>query len=511
MAESSEFSTSNKYIIYKIYVSQNSQDIANNTSSQTVEVKFRRTNKWSGTPTHGSGTVYCTINGTDYTQSVSPSQAIPNNNSFVTLFSRTVTISHNNDGSKSIKVGARISLNTPLTSSYQDFNAPLPKIPRSAVFTGADDFSDEGNPRIWFNNPAGFKLQLKMEAGGNTHLIVRDNLYPSNPYTFSLTETERSSLRALCPNSNKLTVRFTVATYMPGESEPGNHSFDDRTMTIVNGNPQFSSNQLTYKDTNNSVVKITGNNQQIVRNQSVLETSFTAATARKYATISKYQISFNGVTQDKTSAGTYNLGTVDSSANLDLQIKVIDSRGNSTAISKTVSILDWVLPIINANAKRINNFENETNLKADVQISSVKNLNSIQTLQYRTKKVSDTAWGSWTDFQNNTETIIVLNNLFAWNLQVKTTDKFGALTQDLIVLKGMPILYFDTKKLSVGINCFPEKNESFEIGGKTIFDMIYPIGSIYYSINNVNPGTFFIGTTWVSVANTGDYKWRRTA
>lgn len=462
MPTSKEFGTSNPHVKYKIEVTVNSQSIENNTSNITVNVWFYRNNK--GYTTFGTGTCYCGINGTSYSQAITPSQKITNTS--ISLFTKTVDISHDNDGSKSIWVSSYINMNTPLTSSDQGFNAALPKIPRSAVFTGADDFNDEQNPKIWFNNPAGFKLQLKMEAGGNTHLIVRDNLYPSSSYTFSLTTAERDSLRALCPNSNKLTVRFTVASYMPGESSPSHHSYGDKAMTITDGNPTFAASQLTYKDTNETVKSITLNDQLVVRNQSVLETTFTAATPEKFASISKYQIIFNGVITDKTSASAYSLGTVDSSQNLNLQIKAIDSRGNSTTISKTVTILDWVLPIITANAKRINNFENETNLKSDVQISSVNHLNSIQTLQYRAKKVSDTAWGQWTDFQNNTETVVVLDNLFAWNLQVRAIDKFGTSTQDLIVLKGMPILYFDTRKLSVGINCFPEKMSRLKLAEK---------------------------------------------
>mgnify|MGYP001129077133 CR=1 FL=1 len=459
MPTSQNFNTSNKYIKYRIEVNVNSQSIENNTSNITVKVWFFRTNQ--GYSTFGTGTCYCGINGTSYSQAITSSQKITS--SPIALFTKTVDVSHDNDGSKSVWVSAYISHNAPLSSSDQGFNAGLPKIPRAAVFSGADDFNDEQNPKIYFNNPAGFRLQLKMEAGGDDYLIVRDNLAnPSSPYTFKLTEAERNKLRALCQNSNKLTVRFAVATYMPGSSSPGNHSYGDRTMAITNANPTFTSSQLNYKDTNSNVVATTNNNQLIVRNQSTLQVSFTEATARKSATISKYQMIFNGNTQDKTSAGSYSLGTVDSSKNLGLEVKAIDSRGNSTVISNSVLILDWVLPIVTLSAKRINNYEDETKLKANVQISSVKKLNAIEVLQYRTKKVNSSSWGSWANIKNNTEITISLDKLSAWNLEVRASDKFGTVTQSLIVPKGIPIMFFDTKKLSVGVNMFPENSNTLE-------------------------------------------------
>ena len=124
MAVSGNFTTSNERVLYNITVTESNISISGNTSDVTVSVKFWRTN--TGYETYGTGTCYCQINGTTYTQAVTSSQKITN--SGIVLFSKKVTIPHNSDGSKTIAVNAKINISGVLSSNYQGFNVALTKI-----------------------------------------------------------------------------------------------------------------------------------------------------------------------------------------------------------------------------------------------------------------------------------------------------------------------------------------------------------------------------------------------
>ena len=78
MATSGAFTTSNKYINYRIEVTQNWQDVANNYSNVTVKVFVYRTN--TGYTTYGKGTLYFGIDGTSNTKEIKSYKKINNNN-----------------------------------------------------------------------------------------------------------------------------------------------------------------------------------------------------------------------------------------------------------------------------------------------------------------------------------------------------------------------------------------------------------------------------------------------
>ena len=386
-----------------------------------------------------------------------------------TVASGTKRIYHNSDGTRSFSASAEagiyyVAVNVSGSGSWE-----LPRIARYSVISSADNFNDEQNPSMSFTNPSGgyFSLRAKIEAGGDSRLIIRDISSNATSCTFSLSDAERNKLRNLCTTSNSLSVRFTICC-MSGSSELS-ASYLDRTMTIVNGNPTFSTSNVTYKDNNSTTTAVTGNNQQLVQNLSKLLVTITSATAKKCASISKYEATINGVTKSLMTAGSLDYGVINSSENLTLSVKVTDNRGNSTTVSKTVTFLPWVLPSGIITLKRKNNYEDETYLTVAGTYSSVNGKNSM-TITYAYKKTTESSYSTATTISNNTKVTMTKDKQSAWNFQIIIKDKFGTTTYNVILAKGQFIFFVDSKKLSVGINCFPVNDESLEINGCQVLE-----------------------------------------
>lgn len=479
---SGNFTTSNKYIKYRIIVTENSINTDTNKSNITVKVQVWRTN--TGYTTYGSGTCYCTIDGTTYNQAITSSQKFTYN-SYTEVFSRTLDVEHEDNGTKTIYVSSYISHDR-FTSNTQGFNVKLTDIPRQANIVSAPNFTDEENPTITYSNSAGDEvttLQACISLTGSTDDIeYRDISKTGTSYTFNLTTAERNVLRAAAANTKTLSVIFYIKTILNGTTF---YSTSRKTMTIVNANPTIE--EITYQDTNSTITALTENNQLIVRNKSTLQINLSNLAALKKATLSSAKVTINGITKNFTgitgttlSSATLNFGTLNVSSNINASIVLTDSRGNSTTYTKAIQILNYESPYFTVTLQRNNNFYSETNLNVDCSYSSLNGKNNI-TIQYQTKKATEASYGALTTIQNNTDTEIVLDNTYQWYVKVIVTDLLNTtVNQEVFLNKGIPFKFEDRLLNSIGFNCFPVNENSVESEGLQLDDLIYIGNQVLY-------------------------------
>lgn len=449
------FSTGSATIKFSLQARYTSQSIANNTTAVQTRLRSDFT---KGSSINGAGYKFtCT-----YCNTVSGTGVWYFSDEVITSGGATVT--HNSDGTKTITLKA--TAHNDYWNFTKSFSASvtLPTIPRSATITSAPNFTDLDNPKITYSNPAGNSvttLQASIYLTDSTTGLAyyRDISKTGTSYTFNLTEDERNRLRSNCTNAKSRTVRFYVRTILGGVTYT---SILERTLTITDANPTFDA---TYEDTNASSIAITGDNQLLIQNQSTLQINVANATAYKYATLSSIAATINGVTYNGTlngSNGTINVGALNIAENTDAIVTLTDSRGYTKTQTLNLQFLGWQLPTANITLQRQNNFYSQTDITVDANYSSLDGQNTIS-IYAMYKKTTDSTYSTAVILQDNVTTTLNLDNLYEWDVQVVLTDRLGTTTYNLTVGKGMPIIYFDRLKRSVGINCFPNDDESLEV------------------------------------------------
>lgn len=438
--------------------------------------------------------------------------------------SGSLTVDHNTNGSKQFSVSVKGGI------YYYDDNVSgsktftLDSIPRAATITSAEDFTDEGNPVLKYSNPAGSAVTslqacIASSDGKTIYAPYRDLTKTDTSYTFSLSDAERKALRTACSASNSMTVRFYVKT---GIGKEEYKKYTNKTLTIVNANPSFSSSTpLSYKDTDTTITGITNNNSMIVQNKSSLQATCTAATALKGATISKYEFWLSNNTSNVksiTTAGSVSFGAVNSNSNLTLSVKAIDSRGNSVTKTKTVTCYAYSAPY-EKSAFTTKRSEDGTQITCGYSVgyAPVNNTNAINITTYY-REMGTTSWSSNTVSNlkgtsgslTKNVTINGLSNNKTYEVYAVIKDSFGlndtASTQTILGAGRIFNVPLHGRGLALGKI---SEEDGFEcawdakfygdvsVNGKSLIDLIYPVGSIYMSVNSANPGTFLNGTTWV--------------
>ena len=405
---------------------------------------------------------------------------------------RTMTVNHDSAGNAT----ATIYWKSGYSSSWAKFKKPsgsfnitLPQIPRQANLTSAPDFNDEGNPTVNYSNPAGTVVEelvcgIYNDDGSVAYAAYRDVSKTGTSYTFNLTDAERDALRQAC-TGNSMTVRFYLKTKIGGTYYCSSIA---KTMTITNGNPTLNP---TVVDTNSTTIALTGDNTKLIKYFSNAQWAHNAAAVKK-ASISSYTMS-NGGTSYNTPSGTIN-GVQNNS----FAFTVKDSRGNVTSQSLTRTMVNYVKLTADLSVKMTVTGVATLTCTGNYFDGSFGSQSNTLTFKYRYKELNG-SYGDWVTAtpskSGNTysisPTISGLDYRKKYVFQFNVVDKLMNINSAEMSARALPVFDWSEEDFNFNVPV------TFSGGVDTSFllNAIYPIGSIYMSVNNISPETLF-GGTW---------------
>ena len=327
------------------------------------------------------------------------------------------------------------------------------------------DFTLGGAVKITFYNPLGRTFAFRIVVDGQE---ITDPSWTTNgtSWTGFNDANTISSLYAKIPSAKSGTyyIRTAINGYILTSVVHGTFSANASVCK-----PSITS--LTYADTNSTVTAITQNDQNIVQNRSTVQYTASGVTGNYSATISSVSVAVNNASYTLSKSGDNYIGgnaTIDSGQNVTAICTVTDSRGFTATKSVTVRMYAWTLPTALITLNRQNNYYSETDITVDAMYSSVDGRNSV-TITYKARVQGTSEWTVTGTLQDNVQSTFVADNQYVWEVQIIIVDAFGGTTTyNQTITRGMPLIFFDRLRMAVGINCFPEMDESLFLNGVNI-------------------------------------------
>lgn len=472
-------STNNTRIFYRIKLVLNSQNITNNTSNVTVSIEAWRSNAFD---TYGSGTAYCTINGTSYSTSITSSKHIKLD-SYTQLFSRTVNIAHGANGAKTLAMSAYIS-HSQFSSSSQSYSQGLDTIPRASTLSS---FSMGASLQVGTANS--INLGLTRASGSFTHDIYLQhggvNIATWGgqgvPTSLAITATQVNTLLARMSTLSSATMTLIVQT-KNGSTNIGSQLSRTTTVT-VNANVLPTATGLSVS------IYGSGRDKTIVKyvqNITRVTTSFTANSAggayvsSRSIVVKRQSDSGNSHTISSSSGTT---GVLALSGVYSVVATVTDSRGRSATQDTTFTVDAYKPPIISV-FKAVRNSTTQTTVNVSRTISW-STLGGNNTATYKLERrlgtgawsqLSSTTVSSGTHNGNDTSTENAV--MSSYEFRATITDQFGNSATATFTVSTQRVVLDIHKNEGVGIGKIHEQGV-LDVDGEAFFN-----GDLY--VNNVN-------------------------
>lgn len=336
--------TSNNYITARVLWTSTSKPEVNK-SDITVTLQVKKSSASSGT-TYGTGAWTVLINGTTYDFSAKVS--IPPNNTYVTIYTKTVKdIEHNPDGTKSVVLGWTGGISgTSYTATYiSNTTVTLDAIPRASTvssFSFTNGYIEQGIDLTISSKVSSYYHDIHMylpDTSGTGIVLVNatSGRKASGTHHINLTSEQLSIIYRAMPSKTSSQFTIYVKTYTNATSSTEIGDWQTKT-TIGNISdsvkPTISSLSATLNSGGLSGLYVQGKST----------TKLTCGvTAGNGATVTSYV--FSGPNLSSTSAtNTATSGTITSSGTLTYTVTVTDSRGRKASTTTQIYVYPYSIP-----------------------------------------------------------------------------------------------------------------------------------------------------------------------
>lgn len=482
-----------------------SQSVANNTSTVTAKVQLVSTGSSYTINSSASKSGSLTINGTKYTFSFT---AALSGSQTKTLYTKTVTIPHNSDGTKTCAFSATCGINVTLSGTYYgnvtaSGNGTFNTIARASKISSVTS-------SVSVNGTNAVTVNITRAASSFTHTVVFSFGSYSKTTTGVGTSTSyaipQSWLNAI-PNSTSGTAKVTVTTYS-GSTKIGsavNKSFKITVPASVV--PTISAVSLTE-----AVSGLAAQFGGYVQNKSKIACKVTAAGAYS-STIKAYKTTVQGA---NFSSAAFTSGFLIKSGTSNVTVTVTDSRGRTATTTKSITVIAYTAPKITSFqgfrclADGTENYEGTyINAAVKFSISAVGDKNT-KSYSIEYKKTSATAWtalASGSVYSLN-QSIISASGVFSvdssYDIRLSVTDYFGTVRSTFEIPTAFTLLDFNASGKGLAFGKVSELTEGIEFAMKTVFSHAETPSSVTYltegqDLNDIlEPGFYTIPTTAIS-------------
>ena len=463
----------------KISWSVGSQSVANNTSSVTVKVQLVSTGSSYTINSSATKSGSVTINGTKYTFSFT---AALSGNQTKTLYTKTVTVAHASDGTKTCSFSTTCGINVTLGGTYYG-NVTASGTGNFDTIARASSIASVTSS-VSVNGTNTVTVEISRKSSSFTHTVV----FSFGSYSKTTTGVGTSTSYAIptswlnaIPNATSGTAKVTVTTYS-GSTKIGSAVSKNFTLTV----PSSVVPTISGVTMDEAVSGLASKFGAYVQNKSKIAVKITAAGAYS-STIKAYKTTIQGA---NFTASSFTSGILTKSGTSTATITVTDSRGRTASTTRSITVIAYAAPKITAFqgfrclADGTENYDGTyLNAKLSFAISSVGSKNDKSyTLSYRPKNTE-----TWTDMASGSVYALSTNVISAsgilgidssFDVRMTVKDYFATVQSVIEIPTAFTLLDFNASGRGVAFGKVSEIANGMEIDlDMSIYRNIYMGGS----------------------------------